>query len=124
VYVNRKYPSYSIIDIVVEIAKKSVFDIWFGYQIRKTGTKMPDGRVLYFDLSEKTRDIKNIGENIKWGNKKIIEMVIHPATSPNYPSFGTITHERVSEWRLFSSSATKRYYEKLGIRLVNFDSIG
>ena len=123
VYVNMKYPSNSIKDIVVEKAKKTVFDIWFGYQIRKTGTKMPDGRVLYFDLSEKTRDIKNIGENIKWGNKKIVELVIHPATSPDYPSFGTITHERVAEWKMFASPETKNYLDKIGIKLVTFNSI-
>ena len=123
VYVNQKYPSNSIKDIVVEIVKKQVFDIWFGYQIRKTGTKMPEGRVLYFDLSEKTRDIKNIGENIKWGKKSVIEMVIHPATSPDFPSFGTITHERVEEWKMFTSSATKNYLESIGIKLVTFKSI-
>lgn len=123
VYVNQKYPSNSIKDIVVEKAKKTVFDIWFGYQIRKTGTKMPDGRVLYFDLSEKTRDIKNIGENIKWGNKKIVEMVIHPATSPDYPSFGTITHERVAEWKMFTSPETKNYLDEIGIKIVTYDSI-
>lgn len=123
VYVNQKYPSNSIKDIVVEKAKKTVFDIWFGYQIRKTGTKMPDGRVLYFDLSEKTRDIKNIGENIKWGNKKIVEMVIHPAISPDYPSFGTITHERVAEWKMFTSPETKNYLDEIGIKIVTYDSI-
>lgn len=123
VYVNQKYPSNSIKDIIVEIAKKTVLDIWFGYQIRKTGTKMPDGRILYFDLSEKTRDIKNIGENIKWAKQKVVEMVIHPSTSPNYPLFGTITHERVAEWRMFSSSATKKYLESIGIKLVSFNSI-
>jgi predicted glycoside hydrolase/deacetylase ChbG (UPF0249 family) len=123
VYVNQKYPSSLIKDIIVEVGKRIVLDIWFGYQIRKTGTKMPEGRVLYFDLSEKTRDIKNIGENIKWGKKRIVEMVIHPATSPDYPSFGTITHERVAEWKMFTSHETKKYLESIGIKLVTFDSI-
>lgn len=120
VYANQRFPSKSLKDIIIELGKKIVFDIWFGYQIPSTGVKMPEGRVLYFDLSEKTRDIKNIGENIRWGNKRIVEMVIHPSISPDYPSFGTITHERVEEWKMFTSPETKQYLESVGLELVSF----
>lgn len=105
---------------IVEFAKRKVFDIWFGYIIPKTGTKVPDGRMIYFDDAEKSQDIKNIGENTIWGKKEIVEMVVHPAIVANYKSFGTLTDVRLAEWKMFSSPQTKEYLKEQGIEIVNF----
>lgn len=108
---------------VKELLKKSVLDIWFGYQIPKTGTKMPDGRLIYFDSFDKSRDIKNIGENVVWGNNSVVELVIHPAISAEHHSFGTMTEVRVKEWEMFTSPKTKEYLYQQQIEIVNFDII-
>lgn len=108
---------------LVELLKKVVMDIWFGYLIPKTGTKMPDGRMMYFNSYDKTRDIDNIGKNVKWGGKQIVELVIHPATICDYPGFGTLTKERVSEWKMFTNPQTKQYLNMQGIQIVTFDAI-
>jgi Mg2+/Co2+ transporter CorC len=91
----------------IEFAKRQVFNIWFGHLIPKTGTKVPDGRMIYFDDTEKTKDIKNIGENILWGKKNVVEMVVHPAIVAQYKYFGTLTETRLAEWKMFSSNETE-----------------
>ena len=106
-----------------EFLKKLVLDCWFGFQIPKTGTRMPDGRMIYFDSSDKTRDIKNIGENVKWGDKEIVELVIHPSISSDYHNFGTLTTVRVDEWKMFTNPLTKEYLQTQNIDIVNFDVI-
>lgn len=105
---------------IIEFAKRKVFDVWFGYIIPKTGTKVPDGRMIYFDDAEKSQDIKNIGENTMWGKKEIVEMVVHPAIVANYKFFGTLTDVRLAEWKMFSSPQTKEYLKEHGIEVVNF----
>lgn len=114
------YPT-SLKGRMIEFVKRQVFDIWFGYIIPKTGTKVPDGRMVYFDDTEKTKCIKNIGENILWGKKDVVEMVVHPAISSQYKYFGILTDTRLAEWKMFSDSATKEYLRRNGIEIVNFD---
>lgn len=107
-----------------EFVKKLVLDIWFGFQIPMTGTKMPEGRLIYFDSHDKTKDIKNIGENVRWGGEKeIIELVIHPSISADYHNFGTLTTVRVDEWKMFTDASTRFYLEQQGIEIVNFEEI-
>lgn len=121
VYIKDK--GLGVKDAVKEFIKKIALDIWFGKVIPKTGTRMPDGRMIYFNSSDKTNDMKNIGENVEWGKKNIVELVIHPAISSEHPSFGTITTERVAEWKLFTNPSTKDYFDSLGIQLTTFNKI-
>ena len=107
----------------MEFAKKVVLDYWFGTVIRNTGTKMPDGRMMYFNSEDKTSNIDNIGKNVQWDGKRIVELVIHPSISADYNNFGTLKEVRVSEWRMFSSPSTLDYLKSQGIELVNFDAI-
>ena len=88
-----------------------------------TGTRMPDGRLIYFDSSDKTNDIRNIGENVRWGDKEIVELVIHPSVSAEYHNFGTLTTVRVEEWKMFTNPATKKYLEYMDVDIVNFEEI-
>ncbi len=106
---------------VIELAKKIVFDVWFGHIIPKSGTKLPNGRMFYFDDYQKTENIKNIADNVCWKDKEIVEMVAHPATVANYHSFGVLTDVRLKEWKLFSDPATLKYLNDHGIEVVNFD---
>ena len=106
-----------------ELIKKIVLDCWFGIQIPKTGTRMPDGRMIYFDSHDKTKDINNIGQNVCWGKSNIVELVIHPAVSSDYHNFGTLSTVRVDEWKMFSDLATKSYLDAQEIEIVNFDAI-
>lgn len=108
---------------VVEFVKKKIFDYWFGVVIRKNGTKMPDGRMMYFNSEDKTKNIDNIGKNIQWGTKELVELVIHPSISSKHHNFGTLTEVRVAEWKMFSSASTLSYLKEQGIELVNFESV-
>lgn len=105
----------------IEFAKRIFFNIWFGHIIPITGTKVPDGRMIYFDDSEKSRDIRNIAENVEWGKKKVVEMVVHPAIVANHKFFGTLTDTRIAEWKMFSSPDTLKYLNDRNIEVVNFD---
>ena len=106
-----------------EFVKRLALDCWFGIQIPMTGTRMPDGRLIYFDSSDKTNDIRNIGENVRWGDKEIVELVIHPSVSAEYHNFGTLTTVRVEEWKMFTNPATKKYLEYMDVDIVNFEEI-
>lgn len=108
---------------LIEFAKKKVFDYWFGIIVKKTGTKMPDGRMMYFNSEDKTSNIDNIGKNVQWGKNEIVELVIHPSISSEYHNFGTLKEVRVTEWKMFSSPSTLDYLKKQNIELVNFDAI-
>lgn len=123
VYVNSCSIPGGLKNCLVEVVKKVVMDIWFGWQIPKTGTSMPDGRLMYFKSDDKTRDIHNVGKNIKWNGKSIVELVIHPATVSDHPGFGTLTTERVKEWKMFTDVKTKQYFHDQGIEIVTFEAI-
>ena len=71
-------------------------------------------------MDNKTKDIKNIGENILWGDKKVVEMVVHPAIVAQYKYFGTLTETRLAEWKMFSSIDTLDYLHSKGIEVANF----
>ena len=60
---------------------------------------------------------------MKWGNKEIVELVIHPSISPDHHNFGTLTTVRVDEWKMFTHPVTKEYLQSQNIDIVNFDVI-
>lgn len=80
VYVKDKR-IYGVFANLKEFLKRLVLDVWFGVLIPMTGTKLPQGRVIYFDTKQKTESLQNVCENIRWGGKSVIELVIPPATS-------------------------------------------
>lgn len=123
VYVKERRLPGGLKGRLVELAKKIVFDVWFGKIIPKSGTKLPDARMIYFDDYQKTDDIKNIADNVCWNGKEIVEMVVHPATVANYHSFGGLTDIRLREWKMFSDPETLKYLNNHGIEMVNFDAI-
>lgn len=122
VYIQPK-GLHGLKNCIREFVKKLVLDLWFGFQIPKTGTRMPEGRLIYFDSRDKTKDIRNIGENVRWGGKKTVELVIHPSVSSDYHNFGTLTTIRVDEWKMFTNTSTRSYLEQQGIEIVNFEKI-
>lgn len=113
---------HSIKSKVIEFLKKTVFDIWFGYIIPKSGTKLPDGRMIYFNEEQKL-DIVNITDNVCWGKKRIVELVVHPATSGEYKYFGTISDMRVKEYNMFSDAETLKRLTIIGVSIVDYSVI-
>lgn len=105
---------------ITELLKKVVFDVWFGYVIPKSGVKLPDGRMIYFDENQKL-DMANISNNVCWGKKRIIELVIHPATESEYEYFGTISDMRFKEYEMFSNKEVLRHLSDQGIGIENFN---
>ena len=122
VYVNGCM-NMSIKNRWIERIKKVILDFWFGYFVPLTGTKMPDGRVMYFNSYDKVSDVDNIGRKIVWGKKEIVELVIHPAVGIDHKKFGTLSDIRLDEWRLFSNKDMVEYYERCDIELVNFNAV-
>lgn len=107
---------------LVELLKKSVFDVWFGYIIPRSGTRLPDGRMIYFADNQKL-DPDNITKNVRWGGKRVVELVVHPATTAENEYFGTISDMRVKEYEMFSSPKTRSLLEANGIKLQNFSCL-
>lgn len=123
VYLKEKGIKGGVVKKILEAIKQLILTIWFDIIIPRGGTKVPDGRVMYFSDDAKVRDIRNIGDNIDWRRAKIVELVIHPAISGDSPYFGTISETRVDEWKMFSSAKTLSYIKSCGIEVSNFDCL-
>lgn len=123
VYVDERRIPGGFKGRIIELCKKIVFEIWFGHIIPRKGTILPDGRLVYFDDFQKTSDLSYICERINWGKKEIVELVVHPAISPNHPFFGNLTDMRVLEWKMFSSEQTKNHLHDHNIQIVNFNHV-
>lgn len=122
VYVQDKRIE-GVIANIKEYIKRVALDVWFGIIIPKTGTRLPEGRVIYFDSKQKTESLQNICENIQWGRKSIIELVVHPSISGEHRFFGTLSDVRIKEWQMFSNIETKSHIECNGVSLVGFKEI-
>lgn len=100
-----------------EFLVKNFFQLWFT-QIRKT-FRMPVARVVSFHKISKTEgDI--LLKALKKDGRDCIEVVFHPATTDNHPAFGTISTERVAEYRFVSSPEVYKKYTENGFTFVNF----
>lgn len=108
----------------IEFIKKNVLDIWFGYKVPQSGVQLPDGFLTYFDVNQPTENIENISDNIVWGSKNIVELMIHPSISSDYKYFGNLNQVRVKEWKVFSNMETKQHLSQKGVELVNFNALG
>jgi Uncharacterized protein conserved in bacteria len=109
-------------DWIMEMLKKCVTDLWFGYIIPRSGTKLPDGR-MYYLIKNQNLDLLNITDNVFWRNKKLVEIVIHPSISQEYKYFGELSDIRVEEYKMFSSQQTRDALFSKSIELVNFDFV-
>lgn len=121
VYVKTDYLKLSFKSKIFELFKRIILECWFKFVIPRNGTKLPEGRIIYFNENTKTESLANIGENILWQEKRIVELVIHPATTTDHMSFGTISNARVQEYKLFSNKDTLNYLKSIGVTIVNFD---
>ena len=100
-----------------EFLVKNFFELWFS-RIRKTFA-MPAARVVSFHKISKTEGDVLLNA-IKKDGRDCIEVVVHPATTDDHPAFGTISTERVREYRFVSSRQVYRNYVENGIQFVNF----
>lgn len=100
-----------------EVLVKNFFQLWFS-RIRKT-FRMPTARVVSFHKISKTEgDV--LMNALKKDGRDGIEVVVHPATTADYPAFGNISTERVAEYRFTSSPEVYKRYTENGFTFVNF----
>jgi predicted glycoside hydrolase/deacetylase ChbG (UPF0249 family) len=104
-----------------EFVKSRMADIWFGLIVKKD-FNMPDGRLFPFKLESKL-DTDRLISKLKNSNKKIIEIIIHPATTGDNPLFGNISYERVSEFEFFSRGELRSIFLYNGLQLDNYEVV-
>lgn len=103
-----------------EFLVKNFFELWFR-KIRRT-FKMPTARVVSFDKVSKTEGDVLLNA-LKKDGRDLIEVVFHPATTPNSPYFGNISTERVREYEFVSSPENYKKYKDAGFEFVGFEAI-
>jgi hypothetical protein len=112
---NEKLP---LLWRIIEPFKSRLIDHW-QHNAHKKGMASPEGLIV----TMRSKDMNNIGfvfKNIKWGNHKVAEFVIHPATCNDSPFFGRIVEQRITEYKLFSSTETLKEIKSCRIKLVNY----
>ena len=103
---------------LAEPLKSRILNHWLK-NAQKKGEAFPEGRIVTLN-SKDTADPAYMFSHIHWGNHEVGEFVIHPAAQCDSPYFGDITEKRISEYKLFTSDATKRVLQECGIELVTY----
>ncbi len=121
VYADTK-DKLGLYGLMIELLKKALFEVWYGVILKNDGTKMANGRMIYFD-DRNIFDLPNISTNIKWGRKRVVELVIHPSTNAEYQHFGNISTLRVDHFKMFSNRDTFKWLLDNNINLISFHEI-
>ena len=80
---------------------------------------MPDGRIVTFKNISKT-DVSRMQRALNKTNKKVIEIIIHPALLGDNPLFGNIGHDRVQEYEVYKTEEMHNLFSQGGNRIVCF----
>ncbi len=86
---------------------------------KNMGIVSPDGILVRMNEEDKL-NLPYLLKNIKWKNKGVAELIIHPSVTPNCEYFGGITEGRVKEYELFSNPEIKKIFVENGIQIANF----
>lgn len=86
----------------------------------KLGVASPDGLLVRMNEADKL-DLPYLLSNIKWNEKNIAEIAIHPAISGECEFFGEIRELRVKEYNIFSNPDVLGIASKCGIQISNFN---
>ena len=103
---------------MIEPFKSKLIDFW-QHNAHKKGMASPEGLIV----TMRAKDMNNIDfvfKNIKWGNQRVAEFVIHPAITNDSPFFGRIVDQRITEYKLFSDVETRKEIESCGIKLASY----
>lgn len=103
-----------------ELAVRHFFQLWFS-RIRKS-FRMPTARVVGFDRRSKTEDDVLINA-LRLDGRDLIEVVFHPATTADHPSFGNISTERVREYHFVTAPEQTIKFRERGIEFANFGDL-
>lgn len=104
-----------------ELIVRTYINIKFGV-FEKKKFIMPASRIVSFDNSSKSDFYRwqKVTKDIK---KESVEVIIHPATSGNNPLFGSITVDRVNEYKLFLSKELKELFMNYNAEIVTFEDL-
>ncbi len=86
----------------------------------KNGIASPDGIVILLNEKDKV-DLDYIFGSLSLKTIEFAEYVIHPAVKIDSEYFGTISDNRITEYKQFTSSNTIRLIRNRKINLVNFN---
>lgn len=103
---------------LVEPVKAAMLNNWQS-NAHKKGISSPDGLIVCLNGN----DINNpeyVFSHIGWGEKRIGEYVIHPATKNDSPYFGRIVDQRIKEYNMFTSAEMLNIIKSNGIELVSY----
>lgn len=106
---------------IIEPVKRLVLKYWL-YNAHKLGMSFPDGLITPLSDDDKL-DIGYMFENISWNNRKIAELIIHPAVKNDSEYFGKITDKRIKEYHLFKDPEVIQIGKKNKIRLCGFEEV-
>lgn len=106
---------------LIEPIKSSMLNVWQN-NAHKKGIASPEGMIVSLNGTDSNK-LDYVFKNIIWGEHEVGEFVIHPATENDSIYFGSITDERILEYKLFSDKNTLRLIEEAGLQLDTFSCI-
>ncbi|MFA5383176.1 MAG: ChbG/HpnK family deacetylase [Eubacteriales bacterium] len=106
---------------VIEPVKRIILKYW-QLNANRIDIKSPDGLITLLCEEDKF-DLEYVFSNIVWRNKRLGELVIHPATLNDSVYFGNITENRIKEYNLFRNPQVRELALERGIFLCGFEEI-
>jgi predicted glycoside hydrolase/deacetylase ChbG (UPF0249 family) len=107
--------------ILLEPVKLLIINHWKRVSLR-SGIVSPDGIVTFFNEEDKL-DLDYVFSSLNNRNAGFAEYVIHPAVRIDSEYFGSISEDRIIEYKLFTSNDTKYLVNNKNFKLVNFKDI-
>jgi hypothetical protein len=96
----------------------------FSSWARREGMAIPAGLIYLPGFPGGTTDIEDAIRRISWPKiPASLELVIHPATQVETDLFGNFTDSRIEEYHYFAQPDVADHLQRLGCRLVRFDSL-
>lgn len=90
---------------------------------KSDGVKSPEGLIVRLNDNDKL-DIEYLCKHIKWNDKRIAELTIHPATDNDCIHFGDITEKRIKEYQAFSDEELISIAKENGVFICGFEEVG
>ena len=112
---SKKANKRSLMWRLTEPIKSRILNTW-QHNAHKKGISSPDGLFVALNPTDE-KNLEYFFTHINWENNTVGEFVIHPATEMDSSYFGKMVEQRIEEYKLFSSTETKKIIEDTGVEI-------
>lgn len=113
--------NHSLMWNLLEPLKTRLLGKWHG-EAKRQGMTFPQGRICCMHAGDYHRP-EYLFSHIDWKEKNSAEISIHPATQLDSPYFGTLTDDRLTEYRIYTDKSLLDIMRKNNIEICSFEKL-